>query len=478
MPGPVTLPRPVAPVVPGGSTVPASLVREAERLLKRAGFNPGKVDGANSPALEQALREFQGAWGLPTTGQPDARTMQKLRRTSDRIRKHQADQFVSIGQKSGAIKTIEQRLRTLGYDVGKADGVYSQQTAAAVKAFKADQPDLRNDTGNLAERGRAALRREVGKLQHAPERRRLDPSKTQHRLDAKTAKATTARNADGTVGLAEGARGAAVENVQRHLRASGFDPKHTNGVFDERTRGALEAFQRRSGLEATGRVDPKTWRHLKGAFILSKSAASPAQRRGERSAAVKQSEKLLQKLGFNPGKVDGLFDRRTEQAVKAYEKKHHLEQNGQIGAGQFAQMKKLSRTTAGIQVTNEMRRLAANGRSVALSMGGYSGLGLCATGVSRAIERTMGFRVWGNGNQIDNNLPRAHFRQVHIPLAQALKIPGLILTWERTSTALGSRYGHTAITSGNGYTTTSDFVERNTLAAGGRSGLKIFVPLP
>lgn len=193
---------------------------------------------------------------------------------------------------------------------------------------------------------------------------------------------------------------------------------------------------------------------------------------------MKQSEKLLQKLGFNPGKVDGLFDRRTEQAVKAYEKKHHLEQNGQIGAGQLAQMKKLSRTTAGIQVTNEMRRLAANGRSVALSMGGYSGLGLCATGVSRAIERTMGFRVWGNGNQIDNNLPRAHFRQVHIPLAQALKIPGLILTWERTSTALGSRYGHTAITSGNGYTTTSDFVERNTLAAGGRSGLKIFVPLP
>jgi hypothetical protein len=123
-------------------------------------------------------------------------------------------------------------------------------------------------------------------------------------------------------------------------------------------------------------------------------------------------------------------------------------------------------------------RLAAAGRSVAMSMGGYTSQGLCATGVSRAIQQVYGVKVWGNGNQIDNNLPRDQFRQVKMPLSKALKIPGLILTWERTSTSLGSIYGHTAITTGNGYTSSSDFVERNTLAAeGGRSGLKIFVPI-
>lgn len=122
--------------------------------------------------------------------------------------------------------------------------------------------------------------------------------------------------------------------------------------------------------------------------------------------------------------------------------------------------------------------LAANGRAVALSMGGYSGLGLCATGVSRAIQRTYGIKVWGNGNQIDNNLPRSRFRQVHMSLAEALRTPGLILTWERTSSRLGSIYGHTAITSGDGRSSYSDFVERNTLAAeSGRSGLKIFAPI-
>lgn len=123
-------------------------------------------------------------------------------------------------------------------------------------------------------------------------------------------------------------------------------------------------------------------------------------------------------------------------------------------------------------------RLASAARSVALSMGGYRGLGLCATGVSRAIQRIYGFHVWGNGNQIDNNLPHSKFRQVNIPLSEALKIPGLVLTWEHTSSALGQKYGHTAITLGDGHSSASDFIERDT-AYGNRSrqGLKIFMPI-
>jgi len=123
-------------------------------------------------------------------------------------------------------------------------------------------------------------------------------------------------------------------------------------------------------------------------------------------------------------------------------------------------------------------RLAAAGRAAALSMGGYNSQGLCATGVSKAIQSAYGIKVWGNGNQIDNNLPRSKFRQVNMSLAEALKTPGLVLTWEKTSTRLGSIYGHTAITAGDGHTSYSDFIERNTLAgSSGRSGLKIFAPI-
>ncbi|MBL8910780.1 MAG: LysM peptidoglycan-binding domain-containing protein [Archangium sp.] len=124
------------------------------------------------------------------------------------------------------------------------------------------------------------------------------------------------------------------------------------------------------------------------------------------------------------------------------------------------------------------RALAEAARRAAMGMGGYSSQGLCATGVSRAILATYGIKVWGNGNQIDNNLPRNKFREIHIPLSEALKIPGLVLTWEKTSTRLGSIYGHTAITLGDGSSSASDFIERNTLAGNAsRTGLKIFAPI-
>ena len=123
-------------------------------------------------------------------------------------------------------------------------------------------------------------------------------------------------------------------------------------------------------------------------------------------------------------------------------------------------------------------RLAAAGRAAALGMGGYSSQGLCATGVSRAIMSAFGIRVYGNGNQIDDNLPRSKFKELHISLAEALRTPGLVLTWEHTSTRLGSIYGHTAITAGDGHSSYSDFIENNTLAGGAsRTGLRIFAPI-
>ncbi|AEI67755.1 LysM peptidoglycan-binding domain-containing protein [Corallococcus macrosporus] len=125
--------------------------------------------------------------------------------------------------------------------------------------------------------------------------------------------------------------------------------------------------------------------------------------------------------------------------------------------------------------SSTMRRLADAGRAAALSMGGYNSQGLCATGVSRAIQNAFGFKVWGNGNQIDNNLPRDKFKQVNMSLEEALKIPGLVLTWEKTSSRLGSIYGHTAITTGDGHSSASDFIERNT-TNNGRSGFKVFMP--
>lgn len=143
--------------------------------------------------------------------------------------------------------------------------------------------------------------------------------------------------------------------------------------------------------------------------------------------------------------------------------------------GRPSQSSPISTSVKGV---NGSSRLAQAARAAAMGMGGYNSQGLCATGVSRAIQSAMGFKVWGNGNQIDNNLPKDKFRQIDIPLSKTLKIPGLVLTWEKTSTRLGSIYGHTAITLGDGHSSASDFIENNTLAGNAsRTGLKIFMPI-
>jgi len=48
------------------------LVAQVQRSLKRAGYDPGPVDGRLGPATRAAIRHFQRDNGLPETGEVDA----------------------------------------------------------------------------------------------------------------------------------------------------------------------------------------------------------------------------------------------------------------------------------------------------------------------------------------------------------------------------------------------------------------------
>ncbi len=53
-------------------------VKQAQEQLKAAGFDPGQIDGRMGPDTQKALKDFQQAKGLPTTGQLDSQTQQEL----------------------------------------------------------------------------------------------------------------------------------------------------------------------------------------------------------------------------------------------------------------------------------------------------------------------------------------------------------------------------------------------------------------
>ena len=62
----------------GGQAQGSDAVREAQQALQQKGFDVGPIDGIMGPKTSAALREFQQAQGLKTSGRLDQQTLSAL----------------------------------------------------------------------------------------------------------------------------------------------------------------------------------------------------------------------------------------------------------------------------------------------------------------------------------------------------------------------------------------------------------------
>jgi len=69
-----------APAVNASAPAPqqSQAVADAQKALKQAGFDPGATDGVMGPRTVQALKDYQQAKGLQTTGRLDTETREAL----------------------------------------------------------------------------------------------------------------------------------------------------------------------------------------------------------------------------------------------------------------------------------------------------------------------------------------------------------------------------------------------------------------
>ena len=142
----------------------------------------------------------------------------------------------------------------------------------------------------------------------------------------------------------------AVREVQEILLLlSRTDPSlpavYPDGIYGKETKIAVRAFQRRAGLDPTGKVDLKTWNAL---FLAAKEAETlplplkvyPACPEGgfvgigEKSDFVLILQIALQELGIlgpeDTPSVTGTFDRETEEAVKEIQRQAGLTPDGRV----------------------------------------------------------------------------------------------------------------------------------------------------
>ncbi len=319
-----------------------SELRKIEQQLKRFGFGPGKRDGVSTAATRRALTRFQRAMDLPANGEPTDDTVRALNAVDRRVAKKKPG-LVGPGQRGKGIQTLQKRMAYLGYWNGPRDGVYSQDFAKAVKAFRADHKGLQNDIGVMTRSSRRVLAREVRAQKKArPFRARVKNTDAHKRAERRTLKAASRRHPDGTQGLGRGSKGASVAYAKRHLAAAlGRYPGPIDQRFDGQMENMVKRFQRsKPGLEVNGRLDRKTWLQLRKSRMEAKDGTNPPQRYGEESGAVKNTQKLLKKLGLYRGALDGEFGPGTRDAVVRFKKRHDVGgARGQIGENALKRLK-------------------------------------------------------------------------------------------------------------------------------------------
>jgi peptidoglycan hydrolase-like protein with peptidoglycan-binding domain/DNA invertase Pin-like site-specific DNA recombinase len=123
-------------------------VREVQRRLRALGYRLGPVDGLFGPRTRSAVRLFQHTLGTRPTGVVSPSTLALLRDRSPLRRR-----AVRIGSGAGPcgsdrVRTVQRRLRTLGYRPGPVDGQFGPRTRDAVVRFQRDR-DLNVD-GSIA----------------------------------------------------------------------------------------------------------------------------------------------------------------------------------------------------------------------------------------------------------------------------------------------------------------------------------------
>ena len=129
-----------------------------------------------------------------------------------------------------------------------------------------------------------------------------------------------------------GDEGTAVRDIQDRLSALGFTSSvDERPVFGERTMAAVKEFQRAKGLDIDGIVGPNTWRSLYEAGYRLGDRILFFRRPMIRGEDVSELQSRLNTLGFDSGKVDGIFGPASELAVLDFQHNRDLPEDGKAG---------------------------------------------------------------------------------------------------------------------------------------------------
>lgn len=156
-----------------------------------------------------------------------------------------------------------------------------------------------------------------------------------------------------------GGTGPVVAEVRDRLIRLGLLPPDAAEMFDEAMDAAVRSFQQHQGLNVDGIVGTETFRRLEevrwglGDRVLSYSAGH--MQIGDDALTL---QRRLTDMGFDSGRVDGVFGPSTDHALRDFQRNVGLESDGICGPMTLRALDRLTRTVSG-GAPEEMRDLQA-----------------------------------------------------------------------------------------------------------------------
>lgn len=123
-----------APLLRAGAQGEA--VRELQKLLRAAGIDPGE-DGTYDATTEEAVRAFQERRRLRVDGICGPETWGALEESGHSLGGRLLCRRSPMMRGDDVVE-LQTRLNALGFDTGRADGIFGPQTEAALVAFQRD----------------------------------------------------------------------------------------------------------------------------------------------------------------------------------------------------------------------------------------------------------------------------------------------------------------------------------------------------
>jgi N-acetylmuramoyl-L-alanine amidase len=149
-----------------------------------------------------------------------------------------------------------------------------------------------------------------------------------------------------------------VRELKERLAAISFQPTNESDVFDDETVAFVESFQRSRGLPLTGVVDRTTYERLDEASWQLGQRLLYATRPPLRGDDVAELQVLLAQLGFNPGRIDGIFGPNTADALGDFQRNCALDESAAL-------TKETLMTLRRVRATNAVKSLVSDARDLA-----------------------------------------------------------------------------------------------------------------